>query len=132
MKHRNILLATLAATTSMLAGCADSSVILTGQPHAATTPDKVQVYFQQPARKYEVIGIVTGSSKNKFGVTRQGKTDAALRSVKEKAAEIGANGVIMQTQGTTTGGAVGTVSGGLVIASSINNVEVSGTAIFIP
>lgn len=115
-----------------LAGCADSSAIITGQAHPATTPDRVQVYLQPPSKKYEVIGLVSASNKNKTGFTRQGKTDAAIRAIKEKAAEIGANGVILQAQGTQTEGAVGVVSGGVFITNSANYISVSGTAIFVP
>ncbi len=51
----------------LLAGCADNAAIITGQVRPAITPDRVRVYFQPPAGKYDTIGIVTGSSKNKFG-----------------------------------------------------------------
>ncbi len=122
----------LFAAVCLLAGCADNSAIITGQVRPATTPDKVQVYLQPPARKYDTIGLVTASSKGKLAVSRQKKTDVAMRILKEKAAEIGANGVILQSQGMNSEGAVGTASGGVFVAGGITYVELSGTAIFVP
>ncbi len=116
---------------SLLAGCADNSAIITGQVRPATTADKVQIYLQPPAKRYEVIGLVTASNKGKLAVSRQHKTDIALRILREKAAEIGANGVVLQSQGMQSEGSVGTVSSGVVIAGGITYVEVSGSAIYV-
>ena len=116
----------------LLTGCADNAAIITGHVHPATTPDKVQVYLQPPMAKYEVIGLVSASSKNKSGITRQGKTDAALRALKEKAAEIGANGILLQGQGTESSGAITSGGRGAFVKTGFNDIAVDGTAIYIP
>ncbi len=117
---------------SVLAACTDNSAIITGQVRPATTPDKVIIYLQPPARKYDTIGLITASSKGKLGISRQTKTNVAMRILKEKAAEIGANGVILQQQGIQSEGAVGSASGGVLVAGGITYVELGGTAIYVP
>ena len=119
------------ALACAFAGCTDSSAIITGQARPATTPDKVVIYLQPPGKKYEVIGLVSGSSKGKLGISRQTKTTVAIRVLKEKAAEIGANGVILQQQGMQSEGSVGTASGGVFVAGGITYVDASGTAIYV-
>lgn len=122
----------LLALAGLLVGCADdNSAIITGHARPATTPDKVQIYLQPPTKKYETIGLVTGSSKGKLGVSRQTKTNVAMQILKAKAAEIGANGVILQQQGMQSEGGAGVVTGGTFIAGGITYAELSGTAIYV-
>lgn len=129
--NQGTLLALL-ALSALLVGCADSSAIITGHVRPATTPEQVQTFLQPPTRKYEVIGLVSASNHNRPGISRQGKTDQALKQLKIKAAELGANGVIIQQTGTETSAAGGVVSGGVFVAGIDHDVSISGTAIFVP
>lgn len=114
-------------TTLALVGCADSSAIVTGRTYPATVPESVRVFLTPPP-KFEEIGLVTASSKNRGGFTRQARQDGAMRQLKAKAAELGANGVILKTQGTES--SVGFVTGGVVIPSQ--EVAVTGVAVRVP
>jgi len=67
--------------------------------------------MQPPAGKYEQIAILNTSSAGSFSFTAQSKTDSVIKRLKEQAARLGANGVILQGMGDVAGGSVG-VGGG--------------------
>lgn len=117
----------LLAVLFALSACADSSALITGKTYPATLPENVRVYLTAPP-KFEEIGLVTASSKNRGGFTRQGKQNEAVRQLKIKAAEIGANGIILKSQGSET--SVAFVTGGVAIPSQ--EVAVSGIAVRVP
>jgi len=104
----------LAALTLCLAGltaCATSHVMM-GQARPPISPALVQIYFHPPAGKYEEIAMLDTSSRGGFGFTAQGKTDIVLNRLKEEAAKLGANGVLIQGMGEQSGGSVSTGFGG--------------------
>jgi sugar (pentulose or hexulose) kinase len=68
----------------------------------------VQIYLHPPAGKYEEVALLDSSSKNSFSFTAQGKTNAVITRLKEEAAKLGANGVLLQGIGDTAAGSVGT------------------------
>ena len=107
-----------------LFSCASGTALVTGTKRPATTPDAVVVYTEAP-EKYEVIGIVTASSD--AGWTAQGSLDYAIAELKKQAAKIGANGIILESVGTSNSG--GVISYGVYIPVTAKNV--SGKAIFV-
>jgi hypothetical protein len=94
----------------LLSACASSHVMI-GKARPPITPDSVQIYMQPPAGKYEQIAILNTSSAGSFSFTAQSKTDSVIKRLKEQAARLGANGVILQGMGDLAGGSVG-VGGG--------------------
>ncbi len=94
----------------LLSACASSHVMI-GIARPPITPDSVQIYMQPPAGKYEQIAILNTSSAGSFSFTAQSKTDSVIKRLKEQAARLGANGVILQGMGDVAGGSVG-VGGG--------------------
>ena len=125
---RSILLA-LALT---LTACASGTSLVTGQSRPAVEADAVQVFLEPPAN-YEVIGIVTASSRT--GFTPQQSLNYALVELREQAGAVGANGVLIDSAGQGSGGPiVGTVVGNTVIMSGgshPNIQEIRGRAIFV-
>ena len=89
-----------------LVGCATSHVIV-GTPRAPISPSQVKVYLHPPA-KYEEIAILDSSSKRSFAFTSQGKMDAVIERLKDDAAKLGANGILLQSTGDQYAGSVGT------------------------
>jgi hypothetical protein len=79
----------------LLSACASSHVMI-GKARPPITPDSVQIYMQPPAGKYEQIAILNTSSAGSFSFTAQSKTDSVIKRLKEQAARLGANGVILQ------------------------------------
>ena len=78
----------------VIAGCATSSSVVTGQTRSPLTPDKVKIY-RLPPEEYEEIAIIEASSKGSLQFSEQGKADAALDRLKVEAAKLGANGILL-------------------------------------
>ena len=80
----------------LLAACASGSAIVTGAKRTPLDPSHVKLYAEAPA-KYEVIGVV--SAKSAAGLTAQGSEDYAVQELKNQAAKLGANGVLLEATG---------------------------------
>jgi hypothetical protein len=94
-----------------LAACA-SSHIITGTPRPPIEPTQVKLYSSAPA-KFEEIAIIEASSKSSWAFTDQQKVNVVIERLKEEAAKLGANGVLLQMTGSeSAGGVVTGVSGG--------------------
>lgn len=111
-----------------VAGCASGSAILVGTQRAPLSPEQVQIYAEPP-ESYEVIAIVKASSDS--GWTEQGSVDYAIRELKNQAAKVGANGVLLTGTGTRTSTVVGGVGTGYVYAIPVDAQTVEGRAIFV-
>ncbi|MDE8602501.1 hypothetical protein M3I01_006100 [Marinomonas sp. RSW2] len=122
-----------------LFGCASGSHVVTGQQMPEIEVDQVVVFTEAPAFDYEIIGSVRASSDN--GFSEESRKEKATLEMREQAAKIGANGVILDgvTQlsfrrlGTGVGLAVGSGGGvGTSLGSSFSfpTAEVTGTAIY--
>jgi hypothetical protein len=76
------------------------------------SPEAVQVYLEAPSRRYEEIAVLYSSSRRSWTFTSQSKADVVVRRLKEEAASLGANGVLLheiaERPGTTVGTDVGT------------------------
>ena len=94
-----------------LAGCA-SSHVLVGTPRPPISPDQVTIYTSPPQVHYEQIAILSTSSRGSMTVTAQGKTDKVVQRLKEEAAKLGANGVLLQNIEDRQSGSVGIGVGG--------------------
>lgn len=120
-------------------GCAASSHIIVGKTRAPISPEEVRLYSKPPTN-YEEIAIVDSSSKNSWAVTDQGKIDVAIQRLKEQAASIGANGILINVTGDIATGAVGVGSAnaygntafGYGISSSVLHKAAKGMAIYVP
>lgn len=85
-----------------------SSHVLVGKKRPPISPDQVQIYLHPPAGKYEEVALLDSSSRHSFSFTAQGKTDAVIIRLKEEAAKLGANGILLQGIGDQASGSVGT------------------------
>lgn len=106
----------------LVAGCSTTSHVITGQPRDPIDPTQVTLYNTAPP-SYEEIGIIEASSRNSFSFGDQEKMDAVVARLKEEAASLGANGVILQNTTTSNGNTgvgtgVGVSSGGGVYVST--------------
>lgn len=105
------------AAVVLLGGCATSHVMM-GQARPPISPDQVTVYFHPPQTKYDEIAMIETSSKGSLGITQQGKTDVVIQRLKEEAAKLGANGILIQGIGDESGGSIGTGFGNAAISGS--------------
>lgn len=112
----------------VLAGCASGSAIITGTIRPAISPAEVKIYLEPP-QKYETIGIVEASSEVEFSA--QAAQDRAVNELKNQAAKIGANGILLTNAGTQTGGVTGFYSGGVFHAGTSEIKTVQAKAIYV-
>jgi len=134
-----IMAPAIALAIVTLSGCA-SSYVLVGQARPPISPDQVHIYLHPPAVKYDEIALLDSSSKGSFSFTDQGKTNTVIERLKEEAAKLGANGILLNGVGDQAAGSVGTgfASGGAHSAvgfgssAAVFNKAGSGLAIYVP
>lgn len=128
-------------TTAVLAGCTltRGSHLVIGSTRAPTNPANVRIYTELPA-KYEKIAMVSADSKNDFA-SQQNLSDHAIERLKEEAAKVGANGILLNGFGNYVVGSSGVVN---VLQTSPNTAfgvggmvtrtgkEAEGLAIYVP
>lgn len=108
----------------ILSGCASGTALVTGTQREAISADSVTIYTVFPEH-YELIGIVTASSD--AGWTEQDSLNYAIAELKNQAAKIGANGIILESVGTINAG--GVIISGVYVPVSAQ--KVSGKAIYV-
>ena len=112
----------------VLLGCASGSTIITGEARVAIDPSEIKIYLDPPFQ-YETIGLVEASSDVEF--SRQVAQDRVIAELKKRAAEIGANGVLLIHSGNTTNVTTRVDSNGSFYSSSSDTITGQGRAIFV-
>ncbi len=136
--HMSVIRGWILGSALVLMSCVSSHVMI-GKARPPISPQDVQIYFQPPP-KYDQIAMLDTSSRDSFSFTAQGKTDAVIKRLKDQAAKLGANGVLIQGIGDRPGGSVGigfgaasTNSGvGVGTSSASYQKAGSGVAIYVP
>ncbi|WP_344933889.1 hypothetical protein [Zhongshania borealis] len=117
-----------AIAIAAIAGCTimDGNAIVTGTTRPAISPEKVRLYRVAPD-EFEEIAIVSVSAGHDFK-KNSSLMNEAIQRLKEEAAKVGANGVILtiiderDAPSVTTGFGSGTATG------TGGNVFLTGTA----
>lgn len=133
---KRIAIAALAALA--LSGCT-SSHILVGQQRPAISPSEVRLYLEPPA-VYENVAVLKSNNNASFAITSQQKTNKVVERLRDEAAALGANGILLQGVKDQYSGSVGFgnafASGGHIWGSGFSAatfVKVgSGIAIHVP
>lgn len=136
-----IMFATMNGCTIM-----DGNAIVTGNARDAISPEEVRLY-RSPPEKFEEVAIVNASAGHDFRKDSS-LMNAAIQRLKEEAAKVGANGVLLAdiderdapSVSTTYGSATATAGGSSVYASgnstSVNRgdsyTRLRGIAIYVP
>jgi len=97
----------IAAAALALGACATATVVPVGNTRAPIDPSQVRLYAQPPAH-YEVLGILQGNSGME-GTGQSGVNDT-INKLKEQAAKLGANGVLLGKMGQRYAGSIGGTS----------------------
>jgi hypothetical protein len=105
MRYVRVLITLMVAM--MLGACATATVVPVGNARAPIDPSQVRMYAQPPAH-YEVVGILSGNS-NYEGAGQSGVNDV-IKKLKEEAAKLGANGVLIGKMGQQYLGSAGGAS----------------------
>ncbi|OOE37414.1 hypothetical protein BZG00_15590 [Salinivibrio kushneri] len=128
MGFSNIKTIVVSLLAISLVACASGSAIVTGTKRTPVEPNQVKLYLETPA-KFEVIGIVNASSD--AGWTEQGSVDYAVQELKNQAAKLGANGVLLGATGESTSTVVGGYGTGYMYAIPVTAKTVAGKAIYV-
>jgi hypothetical protein len=98
-----------------IGGCISSRDLrsheLIGGARPPIAPDAVQLYLEPPPRQYEQIAVLYSSSRRSWSFTSQSKADVVVRRLKEEAASLGANGVMLREITYQPGPAIDAVAG---------------------
>jgi len=90
----SIRLGVVAAALSV--GACVTSQVLIGKARPPILADQVQLCLERPARAYQEIAIIDASSKYSWAFSAGAKTEVVIRRLKEAAAKLGANGIMLQ------------------------------------
>jgi len=131
----------LTIAASLLAGCAitNETSLVIGQARAPIKADQVKLYTTPPD-KYEEIAIVSADAAHDF-MSKQDLLNISVAKIKEEAAKVGANGVLLDNVGDSYIGSSGMMTSmvtkgrGPVVGVGAMNARtgkvVSGKAIFV-
>ena len=132
------------AFAGLIAGCAASSHVLVGTARPPISPDQVKIYLHAPA-KYEEVAVIDASSRGgEPAFTEQQKMNRVIDRLKNQAAKLGANGVLLEGAGDQYAGSVGTGVGtatatgnsaygtGFGVSAGIFIKSGKGLAIYVP
>ena len=112
----------------LLAGCASGSSRLLAPARPAINPAEVRIYHAPPRHYQEIAVLDATSGARLFHGTLQGENEA-LQRLKEEAAKVGANGVLLTLVGDRSRGAIGVgVGGGSASYQRQSGAVVSGAA----
>src|ERR1700722_1987255 len=137
------LLKLLTALAIGLAACAPSSHILVGAARPPISPSDVKLYLQAPP-SFQEVAILNASANSMFGTGGQGSVDKVIQRLKEQAAKLGANGILLEGMSDRETGSLGGGSGsssysrnsavGVGVGGSLGIFKKSGQgrAIFVP
>lgn len=144
MNARCFSVSLLLTTVLLLAGCASPSTTnMIGTARPAISADQVLVYLEDPIC-FEAIALLTSTSDASFAFTDQAKIDAAIQRLREAAAAVGANGVLLKRTGeqrddsvyvgTGLGRSSGNFGFGINVGKSFGLMDktAEGVAIWVP
>jgi len=121
----------------LLSGCTltRGSSVLLGTSRPPINPSQVKLYTELPAN-YEKVALLSADSRNDFA-SQQNLTNAAIERLKEEAARLGANGILLDGIGNYEVGASGVIianRGSPVMTGAMNTrtgKAATGVAIYV-
>jgi hypothetical protein len=116
------------STALLVAGCASTSQTIVGRVRPPIDPGDVEI-FTSPPRYYEEIALLDASSAGGFGRASEAGTDEAIYRMKEAAAKLGANGVLLTGMGEQYGGSLGIGIGGFGVSGGRHHVTAGGGSV---
>ena len=107
-----------------LSACATDSVIVTGTARPPISPAEVKIYSQPPP-VFEEVAILNASKSVAFSTGGQKTVDKVIAGLKEQAAKVGANGILLEGFSDRQTGALGAGSG----SSSVSGNSAVGVGV---
>jgi hypothetical protein len=117
----------LAGLVATLAACASNSVVVVGNQRPAISPAEVKIYSHPPPA-FEEVALLNASSSSMFTTGGQKTVDSVIAGLKDQAAKLGANGIILEGFSDSQTGSLGTGVGSSSYSSnSATGVGVGGS-----
>lgn len=111
---------------STLVACATSSQVLTGAPRSPISPAAVRVYTQAP-ESFEEIAVLGASRKSVSSAGGERAIAKMIEAMRAQAAELGANGLLLEDFSDSDPVAIGTGVGSETYTHNASiNVGVGG------
>ena len=121
------LLALAVVALSLAACTTPNTVIVTGTARSPIAPADVKIYSHPPP-VFEEVAMLNASSSSMFTTGGQKTVDKVIADLKEQAAKLGANGVILEGFSDSQTGSVGTgVGSSSASSNSAVGVGVGGS-----
>jgi hypothetical protein len=111
------LLTLITVLTIGLAACAPSSHILVGTARPPISPSEVKLYLKPPP-SFQEIAVLNASAHSVLGTGGQGSVDKVIQRLKEQAAKLGANGILLEGMSDRETGSLGGGSGSTSYSSN--------------
>jgi hypothetical protein len=112
------------ASTCLLSGCGTRTVMV-GQARPAIAPAAVRVY-RVPPRQFERIAIINSSAGTSWIFSDQPSMDTAIANIREQAAAVGANGVLLEQVYDEPAGGLSIGVGGFGFGGGRHNFYAAG------
>jgi hypothetical protein len=125
MSHKLAIALSIALVAS---GCASNSYTIVGRVRRPIDPGDVEI-FTSPPRHYEEIALLDAASAGGWGRASEAGTDEAIYRMKEQAAKLGANGVLLTGIGDQYGGSLGIGIGGFGVSSGRSHFTAGGGSV---
>lgn len=109
----------------LLCSCGSTRTIMVGQARPAIAPEAVRIY-QHPPRHFDRIAIINSSSGPTWAFTTRGQVDDAIAKLREEAAKLGANGILLEYVGTGSSGNLGFGIGGVGVGGGRHSAYAVG------
>ena len=131
-----------------LSGCTitNGTSIVTGGKRPPTSPDEIRIYREAPP-EYQELAIVASSAGHDFR-SREGLLKSAFVRLREEAAKVGANGVLLieiderdaptvttaygAAYASGTGGSASATGTGVAVSRGDSYTHLRGVAVYVP
>ena len=118
--------------------CSTTSRQIVGQKRPPVDVSQVQIYHTKPA-EYEQIAFIQASSKHSLAFSDEAMREVIIERLKQEAAALGANGVLIEHSEELVSGSVGTATGmsgshlgvGIGLSLPITNQLTHAVAIYV-
>ena len=105
-----------------LSACNTTTCVLIGTKRAPVSPSAIKLYTQPP-KKFEQIAILDADSVYTFRLTQQGAMDAVMERIRNKAAALGANAILLNNVGSESAAPIALPSFGTATVTTIGNTS---------
>ena len=128
----------LGVVLALLNACSTTSRQIVGEKRTPISPEGVIIYREKPVN-YEQIAFIQASSKNSLAFSDEAMQNVIIDRLKQEAANLGANGILLQQTEEEITGSIGSGSGisgrkvgiGIGLSFPITNQFTRAVAIYV-